>query len=336
MAQTQHTVLIIGGGTMAERNHIPSAIEIAGAERTIVAEPVASRRAELADRFDGARLVPDYRDVLSEANVAVVVTPPHLHAPISCACLEAGLHVLCEKPLANTVAECERMQAAAETSRRILAVVHNYRFFPGRARVREEILGGRFGDDVAIEVLEGAPTSWVSQTGYTFRKELMAGGVLLNQGTHSVDFLLWCLGKPEVLDYRDDSLGALESNADLQLGFDHGAARLRISRTASLANRITISGGGREATMALYEMNGWRERDGRSERVETVGGRTVGDFRQVARAQLADFLAAVDGNRSPCADGAAGLAVVSVIERAYSIKRERVPPRRAPVPGTMW
>ena len=286
----------------------------------------------------GCPAIADYRKVLAEADVALVTTPPHLHASIACECLEAGLDVLCEKPMANTVAECARMEAAAERSGRILAVVHNYRLFPSRARLHEEIVAGRFGEEVQIDIVEGGPSNWRSQSGYTFRKELVPGGVMLNNGIHSLDFILWCLGEPRGdLDYRDDSLGGLESNAILRLGCQRGLGSLRISRTAALCNRITISGRGRKVTMGVYQMNGWQEAGHQGEeKIETVGGEIVTDWDQLSAAQLHDFIEAVRTGRAPRADGRAGSAVVDVIERAYAGKRSRVSPGRSPVPGAMW
>jgi predicted dehydrogenase len=331
-------ILIVGGGAVAEARHIPAALGLVGIERVVVAEPVAIRRDELARAWSGLRLVADYREVLAGADVAVLTTPPQLHASIACECLEAGLDVLCEKPLANTVAECARMQVAAERSGRTLAVVHNYRFFPNRARLREEILAGGFGGEVQIDVVEGAPAAWRSQSGYTFRKELVPGGVLLNNGIHSLDFILWCLGEPrDILDYRDDSLGGLESNAVLRLWCQRGLGSLRISRTAELSNCITVAGRGRKATMKVYEMNGWQEAGRYSEqKSETIGGEIVTNWHQLSIAQLRDFLDAVRTTRPACADGRTGSAVVDVIERAYASKRSRLPPQRAPVPGAMW
>ena len=332
------TILIIGGGAVAESNHIPAALALVGTERTIVAEPATIRRDELGRVWSGVRFIADYRKVLDEADVAVVTTPPHLHTAITCECLEAGLDVLCEKPLASTIAECGQMQDAADRCGRILAVVHNYRFFPCRARLREDIVAGRFGNEVHIDVVEGTPANWRSQSGYTFRKELVPGGVMLNNGIHSLDFILWCLGEPRCyIDYRDDSLGGLESNAILRIDCQRGTASLRISRTAALSNRITISGGDRKIMMQVYQMNGWQE-VGHSdeERIETIGNETVTDWSQLSSAQLRDFLESATRRHPPCADGHAGSAVIDVIQQAYASKRLRVPPKQAPLPGSLW
>jgi predicted dehydrogenase len=330
-------LLVIGGGAVAEAMHLPAVLAVLGTEKVRLAEPDEPRRRTLQEKFGVPAAAADFRDLLADSDAALVLTPPHLHESVTVDCLRAGLHVLCEKPLANTASAGRRMIEEAVRAGKLLASGHNYRFFPNRSWVRDRIKDGEFGPDVFVEITEGSPADWPALTGYMFRKELVPGGVMLNNGVHSLDFLLWCLGDSVEEEYRDDSIGGLESNAVLELRFAEGAtARLRISRTRNLANQIRVVGDGQSVTLPAGHMNQVIHADGSIEIKSAVQSRQVNDWPSLGRAQIVDFLAAAATATPPRADGQAGLKVVELIERCYLQKtsRQRLP--KAPVPGWMW
>jgi len=329
--------LIVGGGAVSERYHIPAAIELFGVDNICVVEPDEARRAFLVSRFQLRHAAPSHRESMDWADCVIVATPPHLHAAISIECMEARLPVLCEKPLANTSAECEAILEAVRRTSQVLGVCHSCRYFPNREQVRERLKGGEFGGKLSIEIVEGAPTLWPTESGYTFRKELVPGGVLLNSGIHSLDFILWCLGQPEDLEYRDDSIGGLESNAEVKMRFaNDSVARLRISRTAKMPNMISVAGEKRSIRMPLGDPIRIFSANGTEESVEAADSRRIRDSQDVAIAQLNDFQQAAKGVGSMRCGGAEGAAAVEVIERCYTLKRSRPLPTAAPIPGLMW
>ena len=241
--------LIIGGGAVSELLHIPAAVKLLGQENVFVAEPDRERQSYLLTNFDLQYIRADFRAFIDSVDFAVVTTPPHLHASIAIECLKAGIPVLCEKPLANSSKECESILNTARYTSRIIRVCHNYRYFPNRALMRDKIKAGFFGRRIAIDICEGGITTWPTQSGYTFRKNLVPGGVLFNNGIHSFDFMLWCLGQPIDFEYYDDSVGGLESNAEININFENDCrGRLMLSRTCNLQNEILIKG---EETMYL-------------------------------------------------------------------------------------
>jgi predicted dehydrogenase len=330
-------VLIIGGGAIAEQLHLPAAVRLLGSERVLLAEPDTERRARLVTRFDCRRHSSDYRELIDKADFAVVATPPHLHATIAEDCLAAGLPVLCEKPLANSTHECRAMIDAARRAGQLLGTCHQRRFFPNRAAVRERILAGEFGDGMRIDISEGTPSDWPSRSGYAFRKELIPGGVLLNSGIHSLDFMLWCLGDPIELEYRDDSIGGLESNGEVSVRFANGCqGHLRISRTCQLSNTITVTGPRASIHMNIFQFDRLIDTDGREQLVRSADDSAITNWAGLGVKQLTDFIEAIPGSHPPRCDGEAGLRVIDLVERCYSVKRNRPLPKTAPVPGRMW
>lgn len=330
-------IIIIGGGAVSELWHIPAAMELLGKDHILVAEPDRERKAYLHSKFGLQYIEPDFRSFFDSADFAVVATAPHLHASIAIECLEAGIPVLCEKPLANSFNESKSILNAAKSTSKILGVSHNYRYFPNRALIRDRIRSGYFGSGIKIKIYEGAIAIWPTQTGYTFRKNLVPGGVLFNNGIHSIDFMLWCLGPPIDFEYHDDSIGGLESNAEIKINFDNNCrGYLKLSRTCYLQNRIMIKGKKTAAYMGTFEMNKLLNKDKSELRVNEWNGRKVQQFSDIALLQLQDFINALhDADTSYCT-GEEGTAVVQFIEQCYVLKRNRPRPDSTPLPGLIW
>ncbi|WP_298747984.1 Gfo/Idh/MocA family protein [uncultured Serinicoccus sp.] len=153
-----------------------------------------------AEQLGWADVATDWREVLERDDVDIVdvCTPGHLHAEVALAALAAGKHVLVEKPLANTVADCERLVEAAGApgaGRSMLG--HNYRRVPALALARDLIEQGRVGHvrQVRLSYLQDwladdqAPMSW------RLRKDTAGTGVLGDLGSHAVDQLRFLLGE---------------------------------------------------------------------------------------------------------------------------------------------
>lgn len=160
-----------------------------------------ARVKEAADRYGWAGSATDWREVIERDDVDVVdvCTPGHLHAEVALAALAAGKHVLVEKPLANTVADCELLVAAAASPAAGRAMLgFNYRRVPALALARELVREGRIGQvrQVRLSYLqdwlsdESAPMTW------RLRRETAGSGVLGDLGSHAIDQLHHLLGEP--------------------------------------------------------------------------------------------------------------------------------------------
>ena len=171
-------------------------------EMTVVAGRNATAVAAAADRLGWAATETDWRAVIARDDVDLIdiCTPGDSHAEIAVAALEAGKHVLCEKPLANTVAEAEVMTAAAEraASRGVLSMVgFTYRRVPAIALARELVREGRLGTlrHVRAQYLqdwiadENAPLSW------RLDKEIAGSGSLGDIGAHVIDLAQFITGE---------------------------------------------------------------------------------------------------------------------------------------------
>ena len=141
----------------------------------------------------------DYREMLQMEGLQAVsvALPNYLHAPVALAALNAGKHVLCEKPMAMNAAEAEEMKQAAEKLGKVLMVHFNMRFMSTAATLKPLIDAGELGDVYHITTTytrrDGYPKpgSWFGQ------KDRSGGGPLVDLGVHRIDLALWLIGYPK-------------------------------------------------------------------------------------------------------------------------------------------
>lgn len=173
-----------------------------GVRRQVLVGRDADAVTVAAAQYGWAESATDWRSVIERDDIDVVdvCVPGHLHAEVAIAALEAGKHVIAEKPLANTLAEAEKMVATAQAAR--ARGVHsmvgfNYRRVPALALARQHIAAGRLGDvrHVRIAYLqdwladESAPMTW------RLRRELAGSGALGDLASHAVDQVRFLLGQ---------------------------------------------------------------------------------------------------------------------------------------------
>ncbi|MEU9833440.1 Gfo/Idh/MocA family oxidoreductase [Streptosporangium sp. NPDC048047] len=157
-------------------------------------DPEAARRVAAPH---GAPVYAGHRELISSGEVdAVVVATPHaLHTEIVCDAAAAGLHVLVEKPMATSLADCDLMIAACAAAGVRLAVGHVQRFLPDKAAAMAALEAGEIGEPLMVSDRRGSDYRPGSRPGWFLDPELSGGGVLINIGAHSVDRLVWLSGR---------------------------------------------------------------------------------------------------------------------------------------------
>ena len=243
---------IIGTGSIADF-HASAIAKAGGAEL----RAVTSRTWERARAFAEKNGVEAERGLAaflarSDIDVVMVATPSGAHEEVAVPALQAGKHVLCEKPLEITLDRIDRMVEAARFSGRILGGIFQSRFGTGAAAVKDAVLRGRFGN---LALCSAYVKWWRTQEYYDESYwrgtwDLDGGGALMNQGIHTVDLLQWIAGMPvEVSAYTATHAHTgieVEDTASASLRFEHGALGVIEGATScypGFAKRIAISGG---------------------------------------------------------------------------------------------
>jgi predicted dehydrogenase len=136
-------------------------------------------------------------DLLQDGQVdaLIVSTPNYLHAPEAIAALQAGVHVMVEKPMAMNAAEAGAMVAASQASAALLMVAHCWRFDPEVLWLREQVKAGRLGRIIRTKGY-GVHTHW-GPGGWFTQRQFAGGGALADMGIHALDTARFLLGDPE-------------------------------------------------------------------------------------------------------------------------------------------
>jgi predicted dehydrogenase len=281
-----------------------------------------------------------------DVDAVCVCTPNSAHAPVALAALRAGKHVLCEKPMATSLADGEAMVQAARRSGVLLTVGHQARFLPAAQALHAEIRQGALGEIefVRASMLRrlGIPT-W----GHFFDPAVQGGGCLMDLGTHAIDLALWLAGS---FDAAYCSCGAFRGPADLPSSANRygvwDPAALRVETSAF--GQIVLSSGTVVSVDTSWALHIPADAENRTLLCGTRGGAelTEGGYTRVAttpdalrtefvsvpgdedaanRAQLENFLRAIRTGGTPLVGAEESLAVLRILLGLYRSARERRP-----------
>lgn len=239
---------IIGCGAVVEGLYRGALrrLERRGTVRVVaLVDPNPERGAALQRHFRGARVfgTPPEAFAQTAVDLTIVASPPGRHAEHAVEAFEHGSHVLCEKPLADSLADGERMVAAARRAQRVLAVGMTRRFFPCVAEARRLVATGALGTDLRFVYREGDVYGWPVSTDAAFRRATSGGGVLIDLGSHVLDLLAALFGPPAVTAYEDDALReGVETNCRVRLAFPGATGVVQVSWSQPLVTGLHVVG----------------------------------------------------------------------------------------------
>ena len=191
---------IIGCGKIAQVRHIPEYAANPHTEVYGFYDINLARAEELAEKYNG-KAYASYEELLADPAIEAVsvCAANHVHAEITVAALKAGKHVLCEKPMAVTLEECEAMVAAARESGKYLMIGQNQRLAKAHAKAKELIEQGAIGKVLTFRTIfgHGGPETWSIDPGsnvWFFDKTKAAMGAMADLGIHKTDMIQYVLG----------------------------------------------------------------------------------------------------------------------------------------------
>ena len=252
------------GASFARAAYLPALRTISDVDVVAIASARMTSAKATAEQFGIAHVYDDWRRMLGEHefDLVCIATPTVLHAPMTLAALEAGAHVLCEKPMAMNQAESAAMLERAEALGALHIIGHELRFNPNRRKIKSLIESGAIGDVRALNIHNVGATwgdrAWRRAGDWLLREE-MGGGRLGASGSHLIDLMRFWLGdigavsglvatvKPE---RRDNVTGApWRATADDYFSF---AAEMRNGVLCS----VTVSFSGRHGAGSHTQIDG--------------------------------------------------------------------------------
>jgi predicted dehydrogenase len=298
----------------------------------VVLEAVVNHRpesmADFAAEFQIPRQYTSLANLLKDGGIdaLVVCTPNYLHAPQSIAALEAGVHVMVEKPMAMTPAEAEMMVAASQKSGALLMVAHCWRFSPEVRWLREQVAAGRLGEIIRTKGycshVNRGPGGWFTQ------KVLAGGGATADMSIHALDTVRFLLGDPKPVSvyarigtyYKDFDV---DDTSLLIVNWDQGTTSYieagwwqPHSDEPEAAGQLYGSAGFGRVFPTYIEMT----KADKSEVQRIDSGLPPADEapqRERFNLQMAHFVACIREGRQPSPDGADGWLNMRVVEAAY-------------------
>lgn len=325
-------IAVLGCGTITRSEHLPAILKNSQVRLVALVDANEERAAKLI-RNSGlqCRVCGDYRAIWGEVDAIVNALPNHLHAPVTQEAIAAGVHVLCEKPLAIHSADARSCASAADVNNLVLAVGMNRRFYDNHDLLRTVLDAGRLGTLRNYDWHMGGPFDWNSASGFYFSKELAGGGVLLDYGVHLLDSLVSWFGPVDQLRYEDDDWGSgIEANVRLTLqhqgSYGVVSGEIRLSRTYALSNRLVVRGTDARAELPVdapdtvvlhHQLKGKAV-------TENVAFDKTGPRLSSFDRQLDNFIRSIQALERPRVDAQQAAYVLELIERCYA-HRQRLP-----------
>jgi predicted dehydrogenase len=346
-----YKVALIGCGRISFK-HIEGFVNNADSLQLIaVCDPVRSRaekkEKEYKNNFPAANIsiYTDYRKMLSEQkpDIVTIATESGKHHEIAVECLEAGCHVICEKPIALSTGDADEMIAAAKKNGKKLAVCFQNRFNASVQKLRAALETGRFGRvlHAMVQVRWNRNESYYAEAPWRGTWE-QDGGTLMNQCTHGIDLLQWMMGEDAVrvqaqtrrfmrpidaedfgaaiVEFKNGAVGIIEGSADI--------FPTNLNETLSIFGEkgSAVIGG-----LAVNKIETWRFADAKElgdteEKAINPNEKdppTVYGFGHTAL--FRDFVEAVETGREPLVSGERGKKALEIILAIYKSQKIGMP-----------
>lgn len=316
MADKPVAIGIVGAGAIAQA--YIQAIQALKNVRLVAIADAREEAAKAAAEQAGCKAFKSHKELIKSGvcEAVVVCTPPSTHPEICIDFLEAGVHVLCEKPMAISSKSAQQMLAVADETGCLLTMGSKFRYVDDVIKAKSIVTSGILGD---IVLFENAFTGWVNMTKrWNSNPKISGGGVLIDNGTHSIDIMRYFLGPiAEVQAVEGKRLQSKEVEDTVRL-FAHsaegvmGSIDLSWSLNKELGTYIEIYGS--EGTIKV----GWKEsRYRQSSSAEWVVFGKGYDKVQAFGSQISNFARAIRHEEPLLITASDALASVRVVEAAY-------------------
>lgn len=233
-------VAVIGCGMIARARHIPEMMENPEVAEIILADVNERAVHELAKQYEIKRCVVGedaWKRVfqMRDVDAVIICTPNSTHGPISVAALNAGKHVLVEKPMAVSREEAMQMQEAAYANEKLLLVAHHRRHQNCYVMGKTILASGLLGSIISItaEHKQPGPIEWAPDSNWFFSDHMAGGGVMMDLGIHMADVVCW---------YCDDEV--IETKATVcKLGTPYEQSKAIVKMKSGLVANIDVAWG---------------------------------------------------------------------------------------------
>lgn len=312
---------LIGCGDIAQKRVAPALRDLPKVDFVGVSRAQANLAETFARQFGARKWYADWRELLADPEIEAVyiATPVHWHAEQTIAAAEAGKHVLCEKPMALNVEECDRMIAACQANGVKLGVAYYRHFYPVIARVKELIAAGIIGKPILAQInaFEWNAMQPDNPRYWFLTKAKSGGGPMMDFGCHRIEVLTSIFGTVRDVQAFVDNLyfdREVEDSSATFLKFENGVRATLTVTHAAFESQDTLDIFGSIGSFHITKLNQG------DLRIVTAEGEQIEAHPPHANIQLpsiADLTDAILEHRSPRVDGTIGREVARIEEQIY-------------------
>lgn len=317
-----------------------------GCKLTAIAD-LDTERARAAAPSASVTLFGDYRQMLASdlVDAVVVSTPPQSHEEVVISALDAGKHVLCEKPLSNSMEASRHMVEASRKSGKALASGFNFRYIPAVQFLKQTLDSGLIGELDHVRGFAGHVGLSEFKAPWEYDKRVVGGGALMDIGIHMIDLVRYILGDVvEVygvatgnvwkLDGSEDNGFALMRNPQGKTGTLHATwsewkgYRFQVEVYGNQGMIQAQYGPMMNTLIYMEQPGGPRQRKSNSYPMTALQEKLHGwqwSIERSFRRELADFARLTQGKNGAIADGFAGFRAVEIANAIYTSNRENRP-----------
>jgi predicted dehydrogenase len=312
---------LIGCGDIARKRVAPALRDLPSCDLVALSRSQTDLLEPFAKEFGAKRWFANWEELISDEEISAVyvATPVHLHADQTVAAAEAGKHVLCEKPLALSMAECDRMIAACKANKVKLGVAYYRHFYPVVARIKRILEAGEIGDPVVAQInaFEWFNPEPKHSRAWLLKKELSGGGPMFDFGCHRIEVLLHLFGGVRQMT----ALGAavvfdreVEDTATATFQFQRGTFGVLTVTHAACEPQDTLDVYGTRGSIHVPSLN-----DGEMRVLAAKGERSESHppAENIHAPLIEDFVAAIQKDRKPTVDGEIGRMVAGIEDQIY-------------------
>lgn len=313
---------LIGSGDISQKRVAPALRDLESCDFVAVNRARFDLAEQFAREFGARKWYENWQELIEddEIDAVYIATPVYLHAEQTIAAANAGKHVLCEKPMAMSVAECERMIEACRKNNVKLGIAYYRNFYPVIERIKQAIASGEIGDVVLAQInafewfnpAEDNPRYWL------IKKELSGGGPMFDFGCHRLEVLVNLFGSvrdinsivTNIVSKRD-----VEDTAIALMNFESGVCATLAVTHAAIEPQDTLYIFGTRGSIRIEVLNNGEMAIIKNNERQVEWHPPALNVHQPL---IEDFVDAVLNEREPKVNGETGKTVALLEEKIYS------------------
>lgn len=292
-------------------------------EVTSVVDILEDRAQAMAEVFPNAKASTDYRQVMDDVDAVLISLPHDLHAEASIAFMEAGKHVLCEKPMANTEQDCRAMIETQQRTGQTLMVAYCMRYHSLVRKLKEVLDAKTYGDCFQLAIWTEQHTHY-PEGHWGLEAKRLGGGQFFSHGCHYVDLLLWYLGAPVRGLHMGTNFGTpwmeMEGTSNVTLEFENGAMGYHFGTWGAKGTRLKYAFHAHcTEGMVEFDLRAGKLMFHKGDEITTIAEANEG---KPMTTQMTHFLDSIESGSKPETDVVSSLEGLRVIWKLYEAERQ--------------